>query len=154
MSKLYDHDLNLWLEETIQKLKQREFASLDIEALIEELQDLGKSEKRALESNLMILLAHLLKLTIQKNVPETMKGSWYNSVIEHRKCIEKQLRNTPSLQSYLKSVLESAYTDGREIAIQEGKLASYGVKISLETDYPESCPFTIEEILNKDFFGK
>lgn len=154
MSKLYDRDLNLWIEKTIQQLKNRDFQSLDIDALIEELEDLGKSEKRALESNLMILCAHLLKLTVQKDAPETMKGSWYNSVIEHRKRIEKQLKNTPSLKSYLASILESAYNDGRDIAIQEGKFASFGVKISSETDYPKTCPFTVEEILDQDFFGK
>ena len=154
MSKLYDRDLNLWIEKTIQQLKNREFQGLDVEALIEELEDLGKSEKRELESNLMILLAHLLKLTVQKDAPETMKESWYNSVIEHRKRIEKQLRNTPSLKSYLSSVLESAYNDGRDIAIQEGKFASFGVKIPSETDYPKTCPFTEEEILDQNFFGK
>lgn len=136
MSKLYDRDLNLWIEQTIQQLQKIEFQSLDTGALIEELRELGKSEKRALESNLMVLLAHLLKLMVQKDVPATMKRSWYSSVIEHRKRIEKQLQRTPSLQSYFNSILESAYTDGREIAIAEGKLASFGVSVPPETDYP------------------
>ena len=57
---LYDRDLQLWIEQTIRQLKNRELESLDIEHLIEELVDLGKSEKNALRSNLMILLAHLL----------------------------------------------------------------------------------------------
>ena len=154
MSKLRDRDFNLWIKKTIQQLEQGAYEFLDIQGLIEELQDLGKSEKRALESNLMILLAHLLKLTVQEDAPETMKRSWYSSVIEHRKRIEKQLKSTPSLKSDLNSVLESAYEDGREIAIQEGQLASFGVRIHPESDYPETCPFTAEEILNKNFFGK
>ncbi len=153
MSNLRDRDFNLWIEKTIQQLEQGAYEFLDVKGLIEELQDLGKLEKRALESNLMILLAHLLKLTVQKDAPETMKRSWYSSVIEHRKRIEKPLKSTPSLKSYLNSVLESAYEDGREIAIQEGKLASFGVRIPPESDYPETCPFTAEEILNKIFFG-
>lgn len=45
---------------------------------------MGHSDRKALESNLMILIAHLLKLKIQNNVPEAMKGSWYDSVVEHR----------------------------------------------------------------------
>jgi hypothetical protein len=62
--KLYDRDWQLWIEQTIQQLKNHQFESLDIEHLIEELSDLGKSEKNALKGNLMILLAHLLKLKI------------------------------------------------------------------------------------------
>ncbi len=63
MSKtLYKQDFQVWLEQTIRHLQKREFAALDIDNLIEELIELGKSEKRTLESNLMILLAHLLKL--------------------------------------------------------------------------------------------
>ena len=61
-NNLYEHDLQYWIEQTIQQLRNREFGALDIEHLIEELVDLGKAEKNALKSNLTILLAHLLKL--------------------------------------------------------------------------------------------
>jgi hypothetical protein len=62
---LYEKDFNLWLELTIKQLESHEFTVLDTVNLIEELKDLGKAEKNALESNLMILLAHLLKLKIR-----------------------------------------------------------------------------------------
>ncbi len=61
---LYDRDLQQWIEQTVEQLRNREFGSLDIEHLIEELVDLGKSEKNTLRSNLTILLAHLLKLRV------------------------------------------------------------------------------------------
>jgi Domain of unknown function DUF29 len=52
---LYDRDLQLWIDQTIQQLKDREFSSLDVEHLIEELVDLGRAEKNALNrSNLML----------------------------------------------------------------------------------------------------
>ena len=70
---LYDSDLQLWIEQTIQQLQNHEFESLDIQHLIEELVDLGKSEKNTLRSNLKILLAHLLKLKIQHDEPDSMK---------------------------------------------------------------------------------
>ncbi len=61
MSKtLYEQDFQLWLATTINHLQKREFAALDTDNLIEELTELGKSEKRTLESNLMILLARSL----------------------------------------------------------------------------------------------
>lgn len=152
-TNLYEQDFNLWLQQTIISLENQDFSDLDIKNLIEELRELGKADKNALESNLMILLAHLLKLIIQKDAPETMKISWYNSVIEHRKKVQKQLKKTPSLKSYLPSVLQESYLDGRDIAIKEGKRASFGVPMPDESEYPKNCPFTIDEILDDDFYG-
>ncbi len=152
-TNLYEEDFNLWLQETINQLEQQNFQALDIANLIEELKDLGKSEKNALESNLMILLAHLLKLTIQADAPETMKNSWYNSVIEHRKRLKKQLKKTPSLNVYLPTILEESYTDGRDIAIKEGQRASFGVRIFELSQYPSQCIFTIDQILDDNFYG-
>lgn len=72
---LYDQDFQLWIEQTIHQLQNRDFETLDTENLIEELMDLGNSNRVALESNLAVLLAHLLKLNVQHDAPETMKGS-------------------------------------------------------------------------------
>ncbi|MDZ7956725.1 MAG: DUF29 domain-containing protein [Aulosira sp. DedQUE10] len=152
-NNLYDRDLQYWIEETIQQLRNREFESLDIEHLIEELVDLGKAEKNALKSNLTILLAHLLKLMVQHDVPDMMKGSWYSSVLEHRQRVLNNLLDTPSLKSFLVEAIEKAYPDGRKLAIKEGKLAKFGVRIPEESEYPIVCPFSVEQILDEDFYG-
>lgn len=153
MSKqIYDRDLLVWIECTIEQLKNREFESLDIEHLIEELVDLGKSEKNALRSNLMVLLGHLLKLKVQHDVPDSMKESWYNSVIEHRQRVLNNLADTPSLHSFLAEAVEKAYQDGRKLAIKQGKLARFGIKIPEEKEYPLICPFSLEQILDEDFY--
>jgi hypothetical protein len=57
----------------------------------------------------MILLAQLLKLKVQHDEPPSMEDSWYCSMIEHRQRIEKNLRNTPSLKSYLETAIEETY---------------------------------------------
>ncbi len=150
---LYERDLQYWIEQTIQQLRNREFGALDIEHLIEELVDLGKAEKNALKSNLTILLAHLLKLMVQNDVPDMMKGSWYGSVLEHRQRVLNNLSDTPSLKSFLVEALEKAYPDGRKLAIKEGKLAKFGVRVPEESEYPMLCPFSVEQILDEDFCG-
>ncbi|MBK1988457.1 DUF29 domain-containing protein [Sphaerospermopsis aphanizomenoides BCCUSP55] len=152
-NKLYERDLQLWIDQTIQQLQNHEFASLDIEHLIEELIELGKSEKNALKSNLKILLVHLLKLKIQHDVPETMKASWYSSVVEHRQRVIDNLTDTPSLKSFLIEALEKAYPDARKLAIKEGKLAKFGIRVPEESEYPLTCPFSVEQILDEDFYG-
>jgi len=150
---LYDRDLQRWIEQTIQQLREREFGSLDVEHLIEELVDLGKAEKNALKSNLTILLAHLLKLRVQHNVPDMMKGSWFSSVLEHRQRVLNNLADTPSLKNFLVEAVEKAYPDSRKLAIKEGKLAKFGVRVPEESEYPMVCPFSIEQILDEDFYG-
>ena len=152
-NQLYDRDLQLWIDQTIQQLKNREFGSLDVEHLIEELVDLGRAEKNALKSNLTILLAHLLKLLVQNDVPDTMKGSWYGSVLEHRQRVLDNLTDTPSLKSLLLEAVEKAYHASRKLAIKEGNLAKFGVRIPAESEYPMTCPFSIDQILDEDFYG-
>jgi hypothetical protein len=151
--RLYDQDFQQWLEKTINQLEQKDFNNLDIDHLIEELKDLGKSDKNALESNLVILLSHLLKLVIQADAPDTMKTSWYRSVIEHRERLLIQLENIPSLKSYLPTILNSSYPKSRKLAIKEGKLAAFGIPIPNEDNYPLICPFSPEQILNEDYYG-
>ena len=150
---LYDRDLQLWIDKTIQQLKDREFNSLDIEHLIEELVDLGRAEKNALKSNLTILLAHLLKLRVQHDAPDSMKGSWYSSVLEHRQRVLDNLADTPSLKNILVETVEKAYSGSRKLAIKEGNLAKFGVRIPVDSDYPIECPFSIDQILDEDFYG-
>lgn len=150
---LYDQDYQLWIQKTIKQLKQKEFSELDIEHLIEELIDLSKSDQKSLESDVMILLAHLLKLRIQADAPDSMKNSWYNSVDEHRKRNLVDLEETPSLKSYLTTAIEKAYKNSRDLAIKESKRAKYGVENPDENNYPIVCPFSIEHILNEDFYG-
>jgi len=153
LNTLYDQDLQRWIEQTVNQLRNRDFESLDIEHLVEELVDLGKSEKNAIKGNLMILLAHLLKLRVQSDAPDTMQGSWYSSVLEHRQRVLDHLADTPSLKGFLREALAKAYSDGRKLAIKEGKFAQWGVRMPNESDYPLSCPFSIEQILDEDFFG-
>ncbi len=150
---LYENDFELWLQQTVSQLKNQQFEQLDIEHLIEELTDLGKSNRRSLESNLMILIAHLLKLKIQQDAPDMMKGSWLNSVSEHRQRVLYDLAEIPSLKSHLETAIAKVYPSSRKLAIQEGKRAKFGVRVSLEKEYPFDCPFTIEQILDEDFDG-
>jgi hypothetical protein len=153
LTTLYEQDFQRWLEETTNCLKNRDFESIDLQHLIEELNDLGSSSKAVLESNLAILLAHLLKLTVQVNAPDTMKVSWYNSIDEHRLRVKRQLKKNPSLKSYWDTALLESYPDARKLAIKEGQRAKFGVTIYSESLYPSTCPFSQEQILNDDFYG-
>ncbi|AFW96569.1 DUF29 domain-containing protein [Dolichospermum sp. UHCC 0352] len=153
-NQLYERDFNVWRETIIKKIKQQDFNDIDWEHLLLELEDMGKSEKRSFLSNLTILITHLLKLTVQADAPEIMKGSWYSSVTEHRFRVKKDLEENPSFKNYLHEVIFIAYADARKLAIKESKNAKLGIRKPEETEYPLDFPFTIEQLLDEDFYGE
>ena len=75
---LYDTDYLQWIETTVEKLQSHDYANVDWENLIEEIADMGRSERRSLKSNLIVILVHLLKWQFQ---PEKRSGSWEGSII-------------------------------------------------------------------------
>jgi Domain of unknown function DUF29 len=104
---LYESDFLLWTQETVAKLKARDFDHLDLENLIEEIEALGRSEKQELESRLETLLAHLLK-HIYVDMPDCFNG-WENTIREQRRRILLRLKNTPSLKAYWEQSFEDAW---------------------------------------------
>ncbi|MDZ8225213.1 DUF29 domain-containing protein [Nostoc sp. ChiVER01] len=153
-NQLYERDFHLWRESLIEQIKEHRFNDIDWEHLLIELESMGKSEKRSFISNLTILIAHLLKLTVQSDAPEMIKESWYSSVTEHRFRVKKDLSENPSFKNYINEVISHAYTDARKLAIKESKKAKLGVRKPTDTEYPLDCPFLIEQLLNEDFYGE
>ncbi len=139
-SNLYTKDYYLWLENSLQMLRDGKLADLDIPNLIDEIEDMGISPKNALESNLIVLLMHLLKWKYQ---PEKQCGSWRGSIREHRRRILKTFKNSPSLQRYFIEIFDECYQEARQQAADETEL-------SLMT-FPVECPFLSENILNSDY---
>ncbi|MEH2236985.1 DUF29 domain-containing protein [Nostoc sp.] len=152
-NQLYEQDFNLWRQSIIEQIKEHRFNDIDWEHLLLELEDMGKSEKRSFISNLTILIAHLLKLTVQCDAPEMMKASWYSSVTEHRFRVNKDLEENPSFKNCITEVLFKAYADACKLAIKESKKAKLGVRKPTDAEYPLDCPFLIEQLLDEDFYG-
>ncbi|MDJ0730546.1 MAG: DUF29 domain-containing protein [Crocosphaera sp.] len=142
-TKLYNKDYCLWLEETVQLLREGKLTELDVNHLIEEIEDMGISQKNALESNLIVLLMHLLKWKYQS---DKQSGSWRRSIREHRRRILKAFRNSPSLKRYFEEIFNESYQEARKQAADETEL-------SLNT-FPETCPFKIEQILDPEYLPK
>ncbi|MBW4528053.1 MAG: DUF29 domain-containing protein [Phormidium tanganyikae FI6-MK23] len=136
---LYEADYYLWLQDTIEKLKHQNYEQVDWENLLDEIEDMPKRERRSLESNLVVVLLHLLKWQYQFS---QRSGSWSGSIIEHRRRIRKALRDSPSLKRYLEEVLEECY----ESAVQQ---ASAETELPIG-EFPKECPYSIAEVLEAD----
>ncbi len=139
----YDSDVILWSEEQARLLRARRFAELDLEHLADEIEDVGKSEKRELASRMAVLLAHLLKWTRQ---PENQTNSWRATIDDQRRRIALAIKETSSLKSVMRVAdwQEGAWLDARSQARKEMGLPG--------EDLPEVCPWSMDQALDLEFW--
>lgn len=133
----YEDDFYGWAFQQAHFLQNGEIHKLDILNLHEEIESLGRSEKRTLESYLRNFFMHLLKKQFQ---PERYCRSWQSTINESLSKFIRVLNENPSLKPKLNEIFKISYKDAR-------KKASDETGIELEV-FPESCPWTIEEVLN------
>ncbi|MBD2483170.1 DUF29 domain-containing protein [Planktothrix sp. FACHB-1365] len=139
---LYEQDYYLWIEKTVEQLRQNQLQEIDIQNLIEELETMGRSEKRAIQSNLTVLLMHLLKYKYQ---PNKRSQSWRSTIVEHRRRLLILFKDSPSLKGYSQEIFAECYQDARQDAATETQL-----KISV---FPDECPFNLETVLKVDYLA-
>jgi hypothetical protein len=139
---LYEQDYLLWIEDIVHKLRNRDIEGLDIDNLIEEIEDLGRSDKRELENRLAELFEHILKRNYV-HIPDCYRG-WVELIIKQRIGIRKLLKNSPSLKPYFSQVFDEVYADALKI-VRNGYP---------QCEFPDMWPFScdIEAMLNVDFW--
>ncbi len=138
---LYDTDFYQWTQQQAALLRQGQLVALDIDHLAEEIEDMGKSNRLALESYLSNVIMHLLKWQYQ---PERRSTRWKPSIRNGRRQIEKRLKNSPSLKPQLQTIVQEEYLPVRENAADE-------TNIPLAT-FPMECPFTVEQVLDTEYW--
>lgn len=137
---LYEQDFCLWIEQAVNLLRSENLNELDLENLIEEIESMGRSEKRSITSNLRILLMHLLKYKYQ---PEKRSNSWRYTIIEHRNRLHEDFEVSPSLRKYFLGEIDNCYQAAR-------KLAAIETNTDIDT-FSIDCPFTSAQILDEDY---
>ena len=139
-SQLHEQDFNLWVEQTVQQLKDRDLENMDWDNLIDEIEDMGRSEKRSLDSYLQRLIEHILKLNHWDTERERCSHVWKKEVTNFRNRIKRILKKNPSLKSYMASEYPEIYSDAV-------KYMSYDFNI------PEDSFVELETIMQEDYFG-
>jgi len=140
-SPLYDRDFYAWSREQAELLRKGKLAEADIEHIAEEIDSMGRTEKRELISRLDVLLLHLLKWRYQ---PGKRGPSWEASIWVQRNSISDHLDDNPSLKPLLPQALASAYRNAWREAVAETGLAA--------STFPETCPWTVEQVLDSGFW--
>ncbi len=140
LQQLYETDDVQWLAETIELLKNRQFESLDVENLIEELEDLGSEKRNAVVSLLDQVIRHLLLLEYWKEESQYNASHWQYEIYNFR--LQLQRRLTKTLYNYLASQLTSIY---------QGSLKAVKIKTQESVNFPNDCPYTLDQLLDMDW---
>jgi hypothetical protein len=140
---LYERDFAAWLDLQVAALRERRFADLDLDNLVEEVESIRRAEARSVEHHARVVVAQLLQLA--HSTLGDPRRSWKSTANSHRDELESRL--TPTLRQELEARLEKVYARGREIAATV-----------LETEgtdrawLPRTCPYTLADILREDWF--
>lgn len=143
----YDEDVYLWSVEQAAALRQAAASGsnlpVDWENVAEEIESVGRSELRALESALMRVIEHLLKL--EWSPASDPRAGWRTSVLKHRIIAAAELEDSPSLRGRFR--LARLYRDGVKLAADGLRRDGIGQEI-----LPDECPWSLEQLLNDDFW--
>ena len=140
LKQLYDRDFNLWIEKTKEAIQNRDFENMDWDNLLDEIDDMGKSEKRSLDSYMQRLIEHILKLKFWNLEVERCRKKWQQEVVNFRNRIKRILKKNPSLNNYLKSEYFDIYQDAIATMVFDFAI-------------PEDNFVEIEQIMQDDYFG-
>ena len=140
LKELYEIDDNLWLEKTVKLLKEKKFQELDLENLIEELESLARRDKLAMASLLEQVIRHLLLIQYWDDQRERNYRHWRSEITSFRGQMDRRM--TTNLYNYLDKNFISIYRYARKYVIDKSGLNSF----------PQKCPYTLEQLLDEDWF--
>ena len=140
-SATYEQDFFAWTSEQARLLREGRAADADLANIAEELETLGRVQRRELVNRLAVLLQHLLKWSYQ---PDRQGKSWRLTILEQREAISGHLADNPSLSASEDEALSSAYKTALRRVEQETGLP--------KDMFPVTCPYTLAQALDEDFW--
>ena len=133
-------DAYAWCFEQAELLRQGRFSEIDIPNVIEELESMGNEKRHSLRSSYRLIIAHLLKWQFQ---PERRARSWELTIARERINIEDREKDSKSLKNEASQIVEEAYRSAVFLAAKETRLS--------RNDFPFDCPYTIEQLRDRDW---
>jgi hypothetical protein len=143
-SELYERDYYAWIQKQVRALRKHRIDEIDWANVAEEIEDLGKSEKRSVESHIARIAEHFLQLAYAPIKTKTLnRRGWELTIREARHQVRKLLNESPSLRRKMVELYVDAYESGRNAALIALKFP--------EAALPEASPWGLEQILDESF---
>src|SRR2546429_649395 len=136
----YEDDFYAWTVEQAQLLRSGELSKIDVLNIAEEIESIGRRDRRELADRLESLIGELLKWRAQ---PGARCGNWEPAILQQRFELEHIIKDSPSLRKFATSCVAEAYSDAREQVIETMGL--------LQPDFPADCPFALDQVLSHSF---
>ena len=140
LKQLHERDFNLWIEEIKTRIRDRDVSDMDWDNLLDEIDDMGASQKRALKSYTQRLVEHILKLQYWDEELERCQKGWKQEVTNFRNQIISILEDSPSLKNYQKAKYDKIYSNA--IAV-----------VKYDFEVPKHSFVELEKIMQEDYFG-
>ena len=138
---LYDQDFYAWSNGQAALLRAGKLTEADVENIAEEIESMGRSEKRELVNRLAVLILHLLNWRHQ---PGLRENSWRLSIREQRYRLADHLKDNPSLAAKLRDAIIGAY----RLALVEAERET-GLP---EATFPGACPWSFAQMTDEGFW--
>lgn len=147
--ELYEEDFYAWTRDQVRELRRvaatHPNVALDFPHLIEEVADLGVSERDKVRSQTRRIIEHCLKL--EYSPARDPRAGWYETIIDARIVLEDKL--TPSLHRGLRRRLPKLYEQARRVAA--GSLRLHGEREAADA-LPHECPYRLADLLRHDWY--
>jgi hypothetical protein len=140
-ANLYEVDFAEWTAHNAELIRQRRFAEADLDHIAEEIEDMGKRDRREVSNRLKVLIAHLLKWTAQPERRDT--ATWSSTIDEQRSELDEIFEQSPSLRRYAEEDLQRIYPKAVRQAHKETGLEPHC--------FPVTCPYRIDQLLDIDY---
>ncbi|KJU87745.1 protein containing DUF29 [Candidatus Magnetobacterium bavaricum] len=140
-SSLYEVDFYQWAFHNADLLRQGRLTEIDIENIVEELESMGRSDKREIANRLELLIMHLLKWQYQ---PQRRSESWTTTIGNQRVAIAHLLEDSPSLKYNMKTVIDKEFITSKRRFEKETGMSARAL--------PKTCLYTFEQLMDHDFW--
>ena len=149
IGELYEQDFVLWTEEQAAALRRAKDSNLplDWENLAEEIESLGRSDRRELRSQIRRILRHLFK--VEASPAEGPRAGWRSTIRDARTEIEDVLSDSPSLRREVDDVIADQLSFAAGLASAD--LSGHGEAAEAIRVRLEQGGFTAEQVLG-DWF--
>ncbi|HUY41017.1 MAG TPA: DUF29 domain-containing protein [Candidatus Dormibacteraeota bacterium] len=139
---LYERDLAIWAQGQASAIREGRWMGVDVANLVEEIEDIGKSQHNELESRLSVLLMHLMKVELQPERDEN--PSWWSTVIEQQRRIRRLLAKSPSLRPQIAGVVGEEYPSVRKRVALEANVALESIPVRLPPRVERNLAIALE----------
>jgi Domain of unknown function DUF29 len=144
IDELYEQDFYVWTQRQAEALRRlaetRSNVELDFPHLIEEVEDLGTSQRDAVRSQVRRIIEHCLKLECSRS--QDPRAGWRDSIIDARAELDDRL--SPSLRRDLDDQLPRLWTSSRTKA--ENALRGHGEPDAADL-LPADCAYALDDLL-------